>query len=125
MKLTDSAHGMSEVSSQISDVEAFRMSKNGDIPQSLAESIAADTFPLVINQPTKERWLNALHNDAIRLSQTSQPFQSELKEKLADFQAKGIVPKTEILSGSVIDITLSNSNGKAIAKIKSLARQAH
>ncbi len=117
LKLSDDSNGFREVSSQINDVEVFRMSKNGDIPQSLAESIAADTSPLVIHQPSKDRWLKALHNDAIRLSQTSPQFQTALKEKLASFEAKGIVPKTDILAGSVIDIKVLDSNGRQSAEI--------
>lgn len=117
LKLSHDANGPGEVSSQISDIEAFRMSKNGDIPQSLAESIAAATFPLVIHQSGKDRWLNDLHNAAIRLSQTSPQFQNELKEKLADMAAKGIVPKTDILPGSVIDIKVLDANGNQTAEI--------
>lgn len=117
LKLSDNENRSLELTSQFSDVEAFRMNKNGDTPQSLAESIASDTFPLVIHQPTRSRWLDALHNDAIRLSQSSSEWQTSLKEKLADFQVNRIIPETKILAGSVIDITVRDSNGRKTAEI--------
>lgn len=110
--LSDDARQALEVSATITDIEAFRLNKNGDTPQSLAESITADVFPLVINQPTRERWLNALHNDAVRLSVSSVQWQNSLKEKLADFQARGFIPNTQILPGSQIDIKLFDAKGK-------------
>jgi hypothetical protein len=117
LSIFDTTNETAGVSAQIADVEAFRMSKNSELPQALAESIASDSFPLVIDQPTRERWLNALHNDSIRISKTSEQFQSELKEKLADYQAKGMMPQTEILPGAVIDIHLFDSNRNATAEI--------
>jgi hypothetical protein len=117
LNLSDADNKAFELSAKISDVEVFRMNKKGDTPQSLAESIAADVFPLVIHQPTKDRWLNALHNDAVRLSQSSPQWQSSLKEKIDYFHASGMVPQIDFLPGSVIDIKIPNANGNKTAEI--------
>lgn len=117
LKLEGDANGPAEIMSGHTDIEVFRVSKTGDIPQSLAEGIAQDADSVAIHQDPKDYWLNSLHEEAVRLSQASPGFKRELQEKITDLQSKGIMRKTDLLPGGVIDIAVLNSRGQQTGEI--------